>query len=35
MSLFSILNMQPVWLTRWCDDISSGWIVNRIPEFYT
>ncbi len=25
---------QPVWLTRWCDDISSGWIVNRIPEFY-
>ena len=25
---------QPVWLSRWCDDISSGWIVNRIPEFY-
>lgn len=24
----------PVWLTRWCDDISSSWIVNRIPEFY-
>ena len=25
---------QPVWLTRWCDDIGSGWTVNRIPEFY-
>lgn len=25
---------QPVWLTRWCDDIGSGWVVNRIPEFY-
>lgn len=26
---------QPVWLTRWCDDVGSGWVVNRIPEFYT
>lgn len=25
---------RPVWLTRWCSDISSGWLVNRIPEFY-
>lgn len=24
----------PVWLTRRCDGICSGWAVNHIPEFY-
>lgn len=25
---------QPVWLTRECNDITSYWVVNRVPKFY-
>lgn len=24
----------PCWLTRWSDDISSGWMFHKIPEYF-